>query len=443
MRICILAHRLSRRPGGSQIFTLEFAKLLSQYTSESNVDILTWGTDKENYKEGEKNRIRIIRFKLPFLPIMYREVIRLFFKNFFSVLAAMIFYIFFSLRPLFRVLINNPMNAWQKCLTDASRGLCSVILTFHELLYLLNHNRYDIIQAHELSLGIASSFIRLIRRKKVPIIYTYLTVLTEPFFLELEAELVRYIDGAILFNDGGAEVKFKKWGVPREKIFITSAIIPCKEIKEGLTQRYGFKHIKRKLGLINEKIVLHLGRIAPEKDIDQIINAFDQVLKKIKNVKLVLCGPVHDETYQQTLIQHIRNANMEKQVIFTGPVPHNEVPLYYLMSDVVVFSSPIGNVTLTSKEAMLAGKPIVASNAFGTGNIILDGKVGLLFDHGNVKQFCDKIVAILTNPKLSNKLGAAAKRYAEQNFCLEKIIPLLIARYKNIIKSRIAKSFRK
>jgi len=430
MNICFVIHRFSPRPGGIQIFTLELAKLLRQHNPEFNIHILAWRTHEDENIEEKTEGIKIVRFKLPWPSNMYKETIRLSFKNFFLSSSAMMFYLIFILRPLIRILTTQPARIWRECLIEAIRGLCGFILATHEVFYTFDRCRYDIIQAHELFLGMASLFTMRVRRIKTPIIYAYLWLLTEAFFLELEAELVKRIEGAILFDDGMLEIKLREWGVPKEKVLTTSHIVPCKKLKGVLVQKSMTSHLKRKLGLTNQKVILSMGRISPEKGIDQVVLVFPKVLKKFSNVKLVLCGPATDRTYFQGILQCIENSGIKEHVIITGGVPHSEAPLYYLMADVVVSSSPLSNMGLATREAMLAGKTVVVSNSRGTGEVIRDGETGLLFDQGNLDQFCDKVVQVLENQELSNRLGAAAKRYAERTFCIDEIIPSLLTMYK-------------
>lgn len=433
MRIGFLIHRFGPRPGGIQIFTLELARLLREHDPKSDAHILTWRTHEDEKSEEETEGTKIIRFKLPWPSKMYEELRRLFFKNVFLFLSATIFYIIFCLRPLSKVLMTHPVRIWRKCLNEAIRGFFGFILATYAFFYTFHRSDYDIIQAHELFLGMASLFTRRVRRIKVPIIFAYLWVLSEPFFLELEAELVKRIDGAILFDDGTAEVKLKKWGVPRENVFITTAILNCRKLKRILSQRNKVHDLKRKLGLTKEKVVLFVGRLSPEKGVDHVVLVFPKVLKRIPNVKLILCGPVSDQKYLQRLLQYVENAGVKEHTLLTGEVPYSGVPSYYLAADVYVSSSPLSNVSLSSREAMLAGKAIVVSNSGGTGKIIRNGETGLLFDHGNLKQFCDKIISLLTNPELSKTLGTTAKQYAEQTFCLEGILPSLVAMYKKLM----------
>jgi len=430
MRICFLIHRFSPRPGGIQIFTLELAKLLRQYDPESKIHIFAWRTHEGESIEEKAEGTKIIHFKLPWPSDMYKETIRLFSKNFFLASLATIYYSFFILRPLSRILTTQPVRIWRECFIEAIRGLCGFILATHEVFYTFDHRRYDVAQAHELFLGMASLFTVRVRRIKTKIIYPYLWLLTEPFFVELEAELVKRIDCAILFDDGMPEARFRKWGAPREKVLITSHIVPCGKLKEVLTQKDKADHLKRKLGLINKKVVLYLGRMSPEKGVDQVVLTFPKVLEKIPNAKLVLCGPPAHRTYYQELLQCIEDLGIKEHVIITGGVPHSEAPLYYLVADVVVSSSPLSNTSLVIREAMLAGKSIVVSNSGGTGRFIRDGETGLVFEQGNLEQFADNIVRVLDNQELLNRLGAAAKRYAERMFCIDDIMPSLLAMYK-------------
>jgi glycosyltransferase involved in cell wall biosynthesis len=408
---------------------LELAKLLRQHDPKSDIRIFAWRTGEDEDIEEVSEGTKIIHFNLPWPSDMYRETGRMFFKDFFLVSSAMLFYLIFALRPLSRIL-TQPVRIWRECFIEAVRGLSGFILATHEVFYTFSRRRCDVIQAHELFLGMASLFTVRVRRIKAQIIYPYLWLLTEPFFVELEAELVKRIEGAILFDDGMPEVRFRKWGVPKEKVLVTSNIVNCKVLKEILAQKEKADHLKRELGLIDKKVVLYLGRLSPEKGVDQVIVAFPEVLKEIPNAKLVLCGPPAHQAYYQGLLQCIEDLGIKEHVMMVGGVPHSEAPLYYLMADVVVSSSPLSNASLVVREAMLAGKAVVVSNSGGTGRIVRHGETGLVFEQGNLKQFAGNIVWALNNPESSNRLGAAAKRYAERMFCIDEIIPSLLTMYK-------------
>jgi glycosyltransferase involved in cell wall biosynthesis len=93
---------------------------------------------------------------------------------------------------------------------------------------------------------------------------------------------------------------------------------------------------------------------------------------------------------------------------------------------------PFGIVLL---EAMACGKPVVASNVGGIPFVVEEGKTGLLFESGNVEDLADKIMTILENEELGEKMGEAGRERAKE-FTWDKIAERTVEVYKEILKGK-------
>jgi glycosyltransferase involved in cell wall biosynthesis len=84
-----------------------------------------------------------------------------------------------------------------------------------------------------------------------------------------------------------------------------------------------------------------------------------------------------------------------------------------------VAPEPFGRVVA---EAMLAGRPVVASAAGGVMEIVQDGKTGFLFEPGNVAALVARLESVLANAAASAAIAAAGRRWAEANFTIPAMV---------------------
>ena len=82
-------------------------------------------------------------------------------------------------------------------------------------------------------------------------------------------------------------------------------------------------------------------------------------------------------------------------------------------------------MSITSVEAMAAGKPVIASRIGGLPYTVSDGLTGLLFEPGNAFDLAEKIGRLLDEPQLRDTLGLAGRRRFEEDF----VWPDVIKRY--------------
>ena len=145
--------------------------------------------------------------------------------------------------------------------------------------------------------------------------------------------------------------------------------------------------IIKKYSLKNKNVLLYVGRIAPHKGIDLLLESFKIIKNAIPNAKLIIAGKPTFNSYFSKL-----RKLADKDVIFTGFVEDNEIPGYYAACNAYVTASLWEGFNLTAAEAQACGKKVVAFNIGSHPEIV---KNGILVKKGNIKQFADAVIKIL------------------------------------------------
>lgn len=172
------------------------------------------------------------------------------------------------------------------------------------------------------------------------------------------------------------------------------------------------KKIYTKYKLSKERpIVLYVGRVDPAKSIDRVIEAFEQVLKKIPEAQLVIVG---DGVDMGRLKDIVKRQEIEDKVRFLGRVMMPELAEVYRAGSVFVTASETETQGIVLIEAAASGLPIVAVDAGAVKEVCRDGKNGVLCQPKDVDGIAKGIIKIISNDKISQK-------YREESIKISKI----------------------
>lgn len=127
----------------------------------------------------------------------------------------------------------------------------------------------------------------------------------------------------------------------------------------------------------DERVLLNIGRLAKEKNLEQVLRVFPRLLEEHPDVRLVIVGegPMRD-----TLPAMAQALGVADHVTFTGPKPWEQIDRYYAMGDVFVSASRSETQGLTYVEAMASGLCVCAVNDECLHGVIEDGVSGVLTD---------------------------------------------------------------
>lgn len=206
-----------------------------------------------------------------------------------------------------------------------------------------------------------------------------------------------------------AEQFIKLLKIPKEKL----KVIPEGVDLEKFNRNIDASDINEKLG--NERKILFVGNLHPNKGVHFLIKSFALVKSRINDVKLVIVG---DGSLKYYLINLTKRLNLEKDVIFTGFVNDEDLPKYYASCDIFASASVLEGFGLIFLEAMALGKPIVAFNLASIPEVV--GNAGILVNEINYEKFANAIIELLKNEKIYQEKSQIALNRAKL-FSWEKI----------------------
>ncbi len=97
-------------------------------------------------------------------------------------------------------------------------------------------------------------------------------------------------------------------------------------------------------------------------------------------------------------------------------MPYSRIPQHFKAADIFVLPSLYEGFARVLMEAAMAGKPIVSTNVGGTEDIIKDGENGFVINQGNEKNFVEKVLFLLQNPIIAQRMGEKGQEIMETKF---------------------------
>lgn len=176
-------------------------------------------------------------------------------------------------------------------------------------------------------------------------------------------------------------------------------------------------------GYTDEFIILCTGELNKNKNQAKLIKAMKEVVKKHPEAKLLLAGngPEHDN-----LVKLIEDLNLGDNVELLGY--RTDIQDYVNICDLVVSASYREGLPLNIMEAMICGKPVIASDNRGHRELIKNNKNGKLIKLDNNNGFENSINSLIENKKIANYLCKNALEMIKP-FSVENIKEELIKIY--------------
>ena len=148
------------------------------------------------------------------------------------------------------------------------------------------------------------------------------------------------------------------------------------------------------LGIAPEDLVLlNIGRLGNEKNMDELVRFFAQVLPDYQQLKFLIVG---DGPARGMLQELTKELGVEKRVIFTGMVPPTQVQEYYQLGDVFVSASTSETQGLTYIEAAANGLPLLCRQDPCLRDVMVAGENG--FDYEDFDGFCRGLERMASDP---------------------------------------------
>lgn len=159
----------------------------------------------------------------------------------------------------------------------------------------------------------------------------------------------------------------------------------------------------------SDKILLYVGRMSREKNLDLLLDMFEYVAIQEPDAKLMFVG---DFDQREELEAKSRASQFADRIIFTGLMPRQDLGVAYKTASAFVFPSITDTQGLVVNEAAAAGLPLVLCDE-EVSEIFVAGETGLLAAN-EPRDFAGKVLDLLRDDKLASQLGSNGAKRATQ-----------------------------
>ncbi len=190
--------------------------------------------------------------------------------------------------------------------------------------------------------------------------------------------------------------------------------------------------LKRKYNLPeNKKMLLVVGRLDKEKNIDLILRGFSRVTRRM-NLHCVIAGRGAEESRLKGLV---RTLGLDEHVTFTGFVPDEDLPGLYAATDCFIIAGTAELQSIVTMEAMATGLPVIGVRAMALPELIQPGINGCLFEAGDKDGLADCITTVFSDDSLRKEMGRASLAIIARHD-IEQTIDQFEMIYKRLIAKR-------
>jgi len=168
------------------------------------------------------------------------------------------------------------------------------------------------------------------------------------------------------------------------------------------------KKIRDKYKIPDKPIILFVGRLDPEKNIEEILEAVALAVRKVDFYFVIVGRGIK----RHALERYASKLNISEKVIFTGFVPDEDLPSIYKLSRCFIISSIAELLSLGVLQGMASGLPVIAVNIGALIELVHDKINGYLYKQGDFHKMAQSICAIVAEEETFQKMSKKSYEYA-------------------------------
>jgi glycosyltransferase involved in cell wall biosynthesis len=226
----------------------------------------------------------------------------------------------------------------------------------------------------------------------------YHTLFKRLYFPFAMRNSARSADALIAVSENTKKDILQHLNVPDSKIHV---------VYHGVDERFSPLYDKEQLNSISlkynlpEDFILYVGVVEPRKNLIALLNAFRNLNKTNKNLRLVIVGQTgwgYDK-----VMELVETPELKGTVLLTGYIPPDELPAIYNLAKIFVYPSIYEGFGLPVLEALACGTPTITTSVSALPEII--GDAGVLVPPDNDQALLDAMQTLLENDSEQNRLS--------------------------------------
>lgn len=250
------------------------------------------------------------------------------------------------------------------------------------------------------------------------------------FLSRLETGVARQADRCLVITEALSREMARR-GVPEDRIVVVPDGVHVDRFRPA--ERDGA--LEADLGLAGKTVIGYVGDLVDHEGLDVLLDAIASLKETRDDVHVIIVGDGPSEQAVRAQVDRLRLGDM---VTSTGQVPHEQVPRYLSLVDVVSFPrlplpvceliSPIAAV-----ESMAMGKAIIVSDVAALTEFVQDGVTGRVFRKGDADHLRHVLEQLLDEPDQRRRLGEAARQWVVRERDWASIAAVVEAAYTEIL----------
>ena len=283
--------------------------------------------------------------------------------------------------------------------------------------------KLDVIHSQtEFAIG---TFARIFAKQyNIPLVHTYHTMyedyihyITKGYFLKSSKKLVEYLTKfycdktateLIVPTNKTYKLFKEKYNFEKNINIIPTGIEVERFFSENINQKQ-VQELRKSLGITKKDfVILFVGRLAEEKNVEFLIESQKRLSDKYKNIKLIIVGDGPDKDKYE---KYSKKLGLEKNCIFTGKAAWSDMPLYYNMADIFATASKTETQGLTVIEAMASNTVPVCMRDEAFQSMVTEELNGLFFE--TQEEYEKEILRMFEDRKELSKFDKQARIQAE------------------------------
>ena len=307
---------------------------------------------------------------------------------------------------------------------------------FWKIFRILRNEKPDIVHTHTAKAGTLGRFAAILAGTKVKVhtfhgnvFKYYFGKLKTAIFIMIERFLGIFTTKVVTVSARQKKELVKEFRIiPDKKCVVVPLGVDLSRLKDASGRSTG---LNRELGIGSDELVVGIvGRLVPIKNHGMFLEAASRIRKARPSIK-VKFAVVGGGELEKELKALAVSLGLTNDVIFLGW--REDLGNIYGAFDVISLTSLNEGTPLALIEATAMGKAIIATDVGGVSDIVEDGKTGILVPKGDVEAFAKRLIELLEDKALRERLGQAAmaesKKYDKEN-----LVTTMTQLYKEMVK---------
>jgi phosphatidyl-myo-inositol dimannoside synthase len=228
-------------------------------------------------------------------------------------------------------------------------------------------------------------------------------------FSPLKKQIFRESAGVLSISHFTRDLVTQNCGIESDKVHM---VIPGVNTDMFYPEKAN-RDLVNQYNLQGKTVFTTVTRLVDYKGIDHCLFALKEVVRSHPNTAYMICGVGEDQTRLESIV---RDLDLKNHVIFTGPIPPEQLRSIYNLSDVFMLVSRndwktpnVEGFGLVVLEAAACGVPSIVGNSGGMSDTLVPGQTGWIVDPENIESIADAMTDAVKDPEKTKQMGESAR----------------------------------